>query len=136
MPASLLTLYSFASAAQGCQMRQYSRSQGGLQMEECGMKSRTPVTRQGWRWVLCGAGSAQRQDARLQRPRHSPSCVFVWPAPALCCAPDCSLSGHQLLYPHHHTSVGNTANGTHKITLRITCTWLAWLGGWVVLSES
>ena len=37
---------------------------------------------------------------------------------------------------HHHTSVGNTANGTHKITLRITCTWLAWLGGWVVLSES
>ena len=101
------------------------------------MKSRSPVTRQGWRWVLCGAGSAQRQDARLQRPgRHSPSCVFVWPAPALCCAPDCSLSGHQPLYPHHHTSVGNTANGTHKITLRITCTWLAWLGGWVVLSES
>ena len=84
-------------------------------MEECGMKSRSPVTRQGWRWVLCGAGSAQRQDARLQRPgRHSPSCVFVWPAPALCCAPDCSLSGHQPLYPHHHTSVGNTANGTHN----------------------
>ena len=77
------------------------------------MKSRSPVTRQGW-WVLCGAGSAQRQDARLQRPRHSPSCVFVWPAPALCCAPDCSLSGHQPLYPHHHTSVGNTANGTYN----------------------
>ena len=107
-------------------------------MEECGMKSSTPVTRQGWRWVLCGAGSAQRQDARLQRPgRHSPSCVFVWPSTS-------TVLCSRLLFVWTPATVPTTTTPVSAIrqmepitiTLRITCTWLAWLGGWVVLSES
>ena len=101
-------------------------------MEECGMKSRSPVTRQGWRWwVLCGAGSAQRQDARLQRPGVTARAVSLSGQPQHCAVLQTALcldTSH--CTHHHHTSVGNTANGTHNHHLTYNL-YLAGLVGWL-----
>ena len=105
-------------------------------MEECGMKSRSPVTRQG------DGGGAGWGAPSVRTPGCSGR-VTAQPELCLCLAPHqrcavlqtalCLATSH--CTHHHHTSVGNTANGTHKITLRITCTWLAWLGCTVLNSE-